>query len=291
MSRRSRQNLPPFEVMRKQALGGSVGDLPKAVANPIEPIGGAGAEPTELAEGGLVARWWAGALRPVVLRIPQGYAVVLGFGFLGLIVLAYWAGQSRGHHEAVRQRIQAQAGLLGAGDGVSGVPGINVPARGGERRGGGELNAQAPARGVVGALPYLEPGVRGGGGVAVGDGLFKVGVDPGSDPRQDGLNYFVLAHYPEAEATRLVRFLWEEGVESIGVLLVGKSVYQVIALQGFGKDALNGAVRDQFEQQLRRLGRAWKKRKMGPDFSKSGIYLDLYEGETVAGLIMKESQP
>lgn len=204
-------------------------------------------------------RAWAWTRRPIVLRLPTGLAVMLGLTFLLILVLAYWAGQTRGRRQATAltgtesgQRVAHRSDLnvVEAGSGLSNNP--NPRHRGQDRP----------------------------------------GTDTGqsSGRRQAGLNYFVLAHYPKADAQRLVIFLHGYGVEAAAFRPHNRRLFQVVALEGIGRDDIDGPVRRQFEQKLRQLGRAWKTQRHGPDFSQTGIYLDLYENESVAETLVIEGQ-
>ncbi len=208
---------------------------------------------------GRSGRWWARTAQPLVLRLPVGLAVVLGLTFLLLIVLAYWAGQAHGRRGASVRSIPLEPGHVQA-----------PPSK---------LAAGQPAMSLV----DHQEGSGGRHGSAAAD------RQEGVTERRAGLNYFVLAHYPEADARRLVTFLRRHGVEATAVRPHNKRLFQVIALRGFRRDQIESPGRRQFERELRQLGRAWKSQRLGPDFSQTGIYLDLYEeNEPVAETLFTE---
>lgn len=216
---------------------------------PSEPV----AEPLPSASSGKHDSWWARVQQPMVVRLPSGLAVVLIGAFLSVIVLAYWVGQTRGHRQAEKQLQADHTASQGASATI--------------------------ANGQSAALPFLNNRVSEAGLVRSRSESARSGE------REVGLNYFILAHYPEADARRLVEFLRETGVEVAAYRAHNKRFFQVVALHGFAKDDLYSQQRKAFEEQLRQLGRAWKEQRQGPDFAKSGIYLDLYEGESAVKTI------
>jgi hypothetical protein len=70
----------------------------------------------------------------------------------------------------------------------------------------------------------------------------------------------VVALLPKAEAIEARQFLAGHGVETFVQLVENRGLYEVIALRGFKRP--DSSSRD-FERQLRRLGRLWKK---GPKY-------------------------
>lgn len=154
-----------------------------------------------------------------VIRVPQAYAVMLVAALLGAIVLAYAVGLNAG------RRAGEQAGY--------------------EKR-QRELDAQNQAARRIRQ-------------VAGSPGVAQMAVEPGdtTDPRQAGLNYFVVCRYPEAEARRAQAFLAEHGVASFLQQDQNTPFFEVIAMRGFKADQLRTDAR-QFERELERLGRLWK---------------------------------
>ncbi len=175
--------------------------------------------------------------------------ILLCVALVGLIVMAYWVGLTRGSRFA---QVQG-AGTLEPRD---------------------TRPSQTVA--VMGTLPELARSDTTAGAER---------TDQHAAQREVGLNYFVLAHYPRADAERLVSFLNGNGIDAAAFRLHNKDLFQVIALYGLSRDEIYSAARKEFEQQMRHLGRQWKTEGHGPDFSTTGIYLDLYEGEPVAETI------
>jgi len=239
---RSRNSPPPFEVMKGGPPIRSHGTGPSEPVDELQP------GPSSPKHDG----WWAKAQQPMVVRLPSGLAVVVIGAVLSVIVLTYWVGQTRGHHQAQKQRQADHTAWQGS---------------------------TATAGGQAVALPLLNSRISEAR-------LAPSRSEPArSSEREVGLNYFVLAHYPQADARRLVEFLRDKGVQAAAYRAQNKKFFQVIALRGFAKDGLYSQQRQAFEEQLRQLGRAWKEQRKGPDFAKSGIYLDLYEGETAVETI------
>jgi hypothetical protein len=106
-----------------------------------------------------------------------------------------------------------------------------------------------------------------------------------ADPRREGLNYFIIAHYREDEAERLVEFLWQQGVEAAAFRPHNASLFQVVALRGFTATELDDAGK-QYRQSILALGRLWKEKYRGSDFSRNGIYPAKYTGDAVAAMIV-----
>jgi hypothetical protein len=206
----------------------------------------------------------------VVLRLPTGFVFVMGLAFVGVVVLSYWVGLSRGYHRAERDLTGAvqPSDLSSAPPSLAVMTPVEDPPQ--------ELRqANLPESSAVQSQP-------------VSGSIMQKGT---GEPRLEGINYFILAHYPEADAERLTRFLWEQGVEAAAIRGEGQKLFQVVALRGFIREELDSPSRQQFEQALKQLGHVWSNQKLGPDFAKSGIYLDLFEGEPIAESITKAIHP
>ena len=240
MVSRYRNSPPPYELM-------STGSAPAHSPGPVASVSGAiqGA-PTS---SSLIASWWAKVQQPVVWRVPWGLMILLCVALIGLIVMAYWVGLTRGARFALAQETDTN-----------------------EPRG----NTPNQAVAVMGTLPEIAKSDTTAGARQTEQ---RTGL------REVGLNYFVLAHYPRADAERLVSFLNGNGIDAAAFRLHNKDLFQVVALYGLSRDKIYSPARKEFEQQMRHLGRQWKAEGHGPDFSTTGIYLDLYEGEPIAETI------
>lgn len=236
---------------------------PTLAPAPVElaPASGAGVAPAS------PWRFWESGQPPIVFRLPNGAVWLLALGLVGLILLSYWVGIWRGYRRAERDFHAGAVTTSQAGH----VPSLAAPTVVGTQAGPAPTHTSPALQPTPGNLPLLLKGT--------------------GEPRAVGLNYFVLAHYPQADAERLILFLASQGVEAAAVRGPDQRLFQVIALRGFVREELTSSARQQLEQALRQLGRAWSSQKLGPDFSKSGIYLDLFEGEPIAESITKANQP
>lgn len=223
-----------------------------------------------------------GGRHPLLLRVPKGYIAVAGAVLVAVIVLAYWSGRSIGYRagfRAANEQFEAlRPGVMWDGfatDG-SGVGGSASGGAAGGARGAGE--ADGVAAGPVARV------VRGPTSGARAEAGARTGGE--ADPRQVGLNYWVLAHYRQAEAQRLLKFLWSQGVDAAAFGRHNDGLFQVQALRGFAAGELDGPA-EAYRRQLLTLGRVWKDKHRGSDLARNGIYLDKFEGESVAIMIVR----
>lgn len=236
-----RDNIPPYEIMRRRA---GEQDRPAPVRAPVTGSG------TGFSFFHRIKDWWPAADEPLNLRVPRGVAVAVLVGGLGLLVLAYWVGHSRGAskaQQAYERQIEDQRGIYGSRP----APPLPIdPNQGSGVESQPDKATSSPA-----------PGTRVGG-----------------DPRKPGLNYVILLTTTREEADRLIRFLAPHGVEAIAVS-VNNGRFEVVSLRGFpGSEKGSGAWNDYLET-LKRIGREWKRYNgnKGPDLSD--MYFALYRGD------------
>lgn len=223
-------------------------------AGPVEPTNAeASVLPAEHPGGGPPGEalpWWRRVQQPIVLRLPQGAVVLMGVAVVGLIVLAYWVGHQRAGRE---------------GQGLA------------------RLATGVPAAGVISETPLVvsEPEVAlpEPGNQVVPEASMELGRTD-RDPRQEEYNYFVLAHYPQAEAGRLVEFLVQQGVDAAAFRADGGKLYQVVALRGFRKEELGGQEYESYKQRLLSLGRQWHPQGF------TGIFASRYKGEPAQDILI-----
>lgn len=262
---RRRNMSPPFEVMASGrtpppvSASGVTGDVPDhggslASSGDAEAPGASpGAKPGASAFGesprGVSVPYTGRRVRsrpPLVFRVPQGLAALLVLGLVGVIILGYWVGLSQGRRE-------------------------------GHKSGYAERVREMELDQRYGAGPRLAPdgGVSPNLATAATAGVSVPGGYPARESgRQPGLNYFVVALYPEAEALEAQQFLRRHGVETIVIPGQNTRFHEVIALRGFEG---NDRSAELFRQELQRLGRIWKSQHRGPDdFSP---WLRKYKGE------------
>lgn len=166
-----------------------------------------------------LADWWRRWNRPVVLRLPRAYALLLAAGVLLVVVLAYWVGNVRGYNRLIAEE------NANAGPGLINLAGVDQ---------GGLAVAAADAGSPAAAVPARR------------------------DPREPGLNYLIVARYPLEEAQRLIAFLKTQGVEAIGVPSQNRVLYHVVALPGFDGSEISEGAGARFREEMLRVGQRWK---------------------------------
>ncbi len=222
-------------------------------------------EAGEPAGGPVRSRWWTSLGQPLVLRLPRGYAILTGAAFLALMLLAYWVGHLRGFDAAAaedRGDRQAEQRVYELGDARQVMP------------------LEAPPGG-----PTVEP-------LPAAEAVMEV-RKPGRDPRQEGLNYFVLAHDEQKGAMKLLTFLWHRGVDAAAFRYDNTELYSVVALdRGFGREQIRGEAYRQYERKLDQLGRKWEAAHPGGvNFKKQGMYAKLHTGANHLEMITRKGRP
>ncbi len=118
-------------------------------------------------------------------------------------------------------------------------------------------------------IDVTEPVPTSGRGSSLSTGEAILVDDPSEDPRIDGMNYFVVATLPKAEAERAAAFLARNGVPAARLGAVpGRKLHPVVALRGFEPGSLKEPEAQQYRALIQRLGRDYKRDEKGPvDFS------------------------
>lgn len=219
-----RGNIPPYEIMRRRGSEG-----PASADAPAEPAASTGSRSE-------ASPWWVGATVPVVLRLSRGMAVLIVVGLLGLLVLAYWVGASRGRSAAEARFAEQLEGNGGVG-GPRGVGQISVsrqPEPGGTGGNGGSDASDDPPGPTVVETSYTER-------------------------RERGLNYFRLVYTSREEGEQIAAFLAQARIDTQLVLVDNDRSCIVYAVdRGFRGDELNSDARRQHESHLRALGNQWR---------------------------------
>ncbi len=97
--------------------------------------------------------------------------------------------------------------------------------------------------------------------------LLHIVTAPGDDPRQEGLNYLVVATLPTDEARKAGEFLVSRGLEIALVSINNRSSRQeVVVLQGLTREQFRQAQGTQLEQLVSQLGREYRRDHRGIEF-------------------------
>ena len=102
-------------------------------------------------------------------------------------------------------------------------------------------------------------------------------MQKGVDPRQAGLNYYVLASVLEANADRMVQFCRDRGLDAWVVPDHNGRLREITVLPGIPKSELDGARAKALKARILKVGLQWKAAGRGnADFG--GCYPKLYNG-------------
>lgn len=250
MATRPSRIFPPYEVMGTSLRSGKAAFRDTAMTEGTK---------TEDTADERAVDWQARLRRPVVLRIPRGFAILIGLTALGLVLLSYWVGHHRGYEaagDAFDADLDAEVRMLRHSAILSGVrgDGENIPM----------TSDASGASTLKGAHPHaaIRTGSR--------------------DPRVEGLNYFVLARDSRPRAEMLLQFLWQHGVDAVAVRYDNDRDrrFGIIALDhGFSKQEILGPQYQDYLNKLDRLGRLWEATyPWAKSFDKLGMYPAKYVG-------------
>jgi hypothetical protein len=234
MAARRRNFIAPFEVMGTRGGGAAGGPPPEPGPRasgwpPTDPDSDTvDMEPQDQASpGGRFMVWRSRSAAPILVRVPRAYAVMFVLMGVAVVAMAYWVGDYHGYKR---------------GD------------EAGYRRRSAEIEQQQGF-----ATRFMQSS-----GAASTSTEAAAAGENGGDPRQVGLNYYIICRYPLAEPEAAQQFLARHGVETF--LLHDDNAplyYEVIALRGFARI---GPEAQAFKNELDRLGRIWKRSPYdGPD--------------------------
>ncbi|MBC23677.1 MAG: hypothetical protein CMJ32_07150 [Phycisphaerae bacterium] len=171
------------------------------------------------------------------LRVPTGYIWVSVAAVVGLLVLAYAAGYSRGQTEARTQVGQDKLDRL--------------------------EKTEAESR-IQDPLVRTSQPVSTGEAPSPESSSSSSTIPPGTDPRKSGWNYFVIAHPPQARAMELATFLGEQGLDACVVKDHNGRLRKVIVVPGYRDSAERRSGQIQMlEERIRTAGRRWKNLQRG----------------------------
>jgi hypothetical protein len=84
-----------------------------------------------------------------------------------------------------------------------------------------------------------------------------------SDPRECGLEYFVLAETNRQGAVRLAEYCRERGLETYVVPGKNASLRRVIVMPGFDRSQRSGREAKALEERIHRIGDTWQREERG----------------------------
>ncbi len=205
--------------------------------------------------------WRSSAGRTI--RVPVGYLWLAGAGGLVLLIGAFSTGYLRGQHEATatleREWLATRQPTLAVPPPEidTGDPPVRTEASPGiETRAVTDLSEQAHRRAQA---------------PAAGPGLIL------SDPRQEGINYFILIHTHRKNAEDLAVFFRQEGVEAYAVPDANnRSLYRVLALPGYARGQRASEPVRALEQRIIDATRKWKLQRNARD--ELGYYPERFGG-------------
>ena len=193
------------------------------------------------------------------IRLPIGYLFLAAARLLLLAVFAYMFGYQHGERAT-----QLQFGdLAGRTDGIPGAQIAQDPMATDSRAGAGSPSPTAygvaDQRSNTGSID------------TIGD---PWGPVP-SDPREVGLNYFILIHTHFENAVKLANFCRTESLEAYVVKAKNMDQYQVVVLPGYRKGARELEQIRTLERRIKAVTRKWNLRNPRDDLS---YYPDRYDG-------------
>lgn len=192
---------------------------------------------------------------PRALRMPIGFAVIVLAVILGAAIGVYWLGYRAGVAAAESGALEARAGLAQT------VDPLVVDTSGAGRSAGSQS-------------PPIAPVPR----VAISS-TAALGPPPTTDPRQVGLNYFIIADGITTDrAAEMVAFCRGAGLDVMSIPS-HNARSQVFVLAGYGRDDRAGESVKALEGSIRAVGAKWKALGRGNgDFRD--FYPKLFKGST-----------
>ncbi|HRQ76578.1 MAG TPA: hypothetical protein PK098_11730 [Phycisphaerales bacterium] len=184
------------------------------------------------------------------IQFPVGYVFVAVAAVVIVVILAYMFGYSRAQQASrLVDEADVDPTLIAAGNG-------RLP------RDPLDRTADPPRQPAERSSTPARPGGSGTAGTATNIPQQWGPVQPASDPRRSGLEYFVLATTREAGAVRLAEFCRERGLETYAVRL-NNTQWQVIALPGFEPSERAGPRVREMREAINRIGDSWKNHERG----------------------------
>ncbi len=193
------------------------------------------------------------------IRLPIGYLFLAAAGLILLAVSAYMFGYQHGERAT-----ELQFGdLAGRTDGIPSAQIAQDPMATDSRVGAG-----SPRSTSYGAAAGRSD-----------TGPMFTNADPWgpvpSNPREVGLNYFILIHTHFENAVKLAKFCRNESLEAYVVKAKNIDQYQVIFLPGYRKGARETEQIRDLERRIKAVTQKWNLRNPRDDLS---YYPDRYDG-------------
>lgn len=222
------------------------------------------------------------------MKLPSWGAIGVAFAVV-VVVLVYQIGVSRGSQQgeltAPKQASASEVEMPADGGLGSGRRDPTPEGRDGSGAGGQAQDSSQAARQGAGGSSSSARGTQAASenqsrGAASQDpdlGGPLGQVPKGIDPRQAGLNYFVVASVLEANADKMVQFCRERGLDAWVVPDHNGRLREITVLPGLPKSELEGARAKALKARILKVGLQWKAAGRGnADFS--GCYPKLFNG-------------
>lgn len=211
------------------------------------------------------------------IRIPVGY-VFLGVAMLVVLVFTIWGIASSQAEKKTKQQFGRElAGDAPVSEPLNQTTPLNKDLlKGSAPKANQRVSVDDPNGPGPSTPPKSNPQPVKAVSGATADVVFV--DDPKTDePREPGMNYYVVASLQKAEAERAAAFLAERGIPAARLAPGANKLCQVIALKAFAPKTLGSPEALQFKAQIQKIGREYKRDQKGPtDFSD--MYPDKYKG-------------
>jgi len=201
------------------------------------------------------------------IRIPVGY-VFLGLALLIGLVAIIWSAASS---QAARRTKEEIGRDLANGEVISEPLNETAPLNKDLLKGSTpKANQRVTIDDPYTSVPQTSNQAKQGGTTKTSGLADVVFVDDPKtdDPREPGMNYYVVATLPKAEAERAAAFLADRGIPAARLAPASRGLCQVIAMRGFAPKTLSTPEALQFKSELQKVGREYKRDHKGPtDFA------------------------
>jgi len=248
----ARRKKPPlFELAREARLRASA-----APAQPRAP------EPVEQAlETSAGLRWLAPGR---TVRVPVGYLFLAGAVFVAGLIGAYVFGYTRGGAAREQQLLALRSQPQPAADPLLADRAVDAQPTQAPAEQVASIN-QGPSLSDLGPTPMAAQPADAPPSV-VADPL--VIEDAALDPREPGMNYYVVDRLRPNEAVEAARYLRLHGIEAVVLPSDSPSLRLVVALRPFAPGKVSSPESKAYAARIREIGRRWKTQDGGvSDFS------------------------